>query len=188
MPGAAPIAGVQLGFAGQRSVRAILALIFGFLTAAGAERAVSKAPSSIEPEPKTALVRLRHVYLAVTTCTMVRQMSEGHCLATYEERDATTALTLRPIRARRLRGAADRRTPVNVAIGSEGTPGDGDVIVAPGTWEIDWPGYPAKSAFVALAGKTSHVRLGTTFGACERGPQACRLREIVSRTVGVVGP
>lgn len=189
MPGAARIAVVRPDFAGPSSVRVALAFIFGFLTtAAGVEQVVEDAPSSIEREPTTALVRLRHVHLAVARCTFEAQLAEGRCVAAYEERDGTTALMLRPVRTRRLRRAEDTRTPVNVAVGSEGTPLEGDIVVAPGTWEIEWPGYPTKRTFVAVAGGTIHVRLGTTSGECERSPQACRLRATVSRTVGVVGP
>jgi hypothetical protein len=145
------------------------------------------APNSFE-RTTTAAVRIRHVHRSTDACVPDATRADARCQPVYSFRDPTTALTLEPLPARRIRGSREARKPVDVIVGSEGVPNGGDVGVAPGAWRIVWPGHPSQRTFRAGAGDLVHVRLNTTFGHCERVELQCELRPGVWKTVDVAVP
>jgi hypothetical protein len=116
----------------------------------------------------------------VLTCQPQAQRSDALCVPSFEKRDAATSLRLDPIKARNLRSGADSREPVEVLVASGGTPAAGVVLVAPGVWDVAWPGLPARKRFSAEAGRSVGIELETTTGRCERVVGRCVVRDNVA--------
>jgi hypothetical protein len=133
-------------------------------------------PNSLRPKNAPLTVNVRHRHRAVLTCQPQAQRSDAPCVPTFEKRDATTSLRLDPIKARKLRNGADSREPVEIRVASDGTPEAGAVLVAPGAWDVVWPGLPARKRFSAEAGRAVSIELETATGRCERVVGQCFVR------------
>jgi hypothetical protein len=154
----------------------VLALGFGMLHAheRGFER-IARSPGSLEPESKMAMLEVRHEHRVVQGCTVHGERSDLRCRAVFGKGDGTTSMQLVPLKTRRLRSRGDDRKPVAIHVGVEGALDGGPIEVDPGTWEISWPGYPRRKAFVLQAGRSTNIVLQTTTGRCDRVVRQCAL-------------
>jgi hypothetical protein len=160
-------------------MRFLAALAIGWcaLSARGATPdSLLQPPNSLEPKNPSLSVRVRHRHRAVLTCQPQAQRSDAPCVPTFEKRDAATSLRLDPVKARKLRSGADSREAVEIRVASSGTPEAGVVPVAPGAWDVAWPGLSGRKRFSAEAGRTVGIELETTTGRCERVVGQCFVR------------
>jgi hypothetical protein len=143
-------------------------------------------PKSFDRKTEPVPVHIRHKHRAVSACLPQAQRSDRQCLPTFENRDASTALRLDPIKARKLRDQSDRRKPVDIRLASEGVPDTTPVTVESGAWDVVWPGLSANKRFSVEAGHAVRIELETITGRCERVAGQCVLRsDVGSKTVDV---
>lgn len=147
-----------------------------------------KPPGSIEPKPSAATVRARHTHRVVEKCALEERPSGLHCRPTLAIGDPRTELRLVPRKLRSLEHRDDQREPVAIVIGGGGSEGTASVKVAPGSWEIEWPGYSPQKTMSLASGSEVAVTLETTSGRCEQISRVCKLvAGAVSKRVDVVG-
>jgi hypothetical protein len=143
-------------------------------------------PNSFDKKRPPVPAHIQHKHRAVSACVPQAQRSDRQCLPTFENRDASTALRLDPIKARKVRDQSDRRKPLDIRLRSEGVPDATPVMVESGAWDVVWPGLPANKRFSVEAGHAVRIELETITGRCERVVGQCVLRsDVGSKTIDV---
>ena len=131
-------------------------------------------PSSLEPQGKTAPVRVSHRHRAVRECAYVRV--PPRCDGRVAEGDTATEVTF----ARTgVTNASFRpaQTAIKIAFPSR-VGGQEQVVVLPvGDWLVDWPGAPRVEQLEVRPGSHLLVALTTASGACALKGDRCELRE-----------
>jgi hypothetical protein len=120
----------------------------------------------------------------VLTCLPQALRREAQCIATYGPRDAATTLRLDPVKTKKLPDGPDRRESARVRVAAEGAPEAIAVSIAPGAWDLVWPGVTDRR-FSVEAGQAVHIELETTTGHCARVAGQCVQSDSTSRTAAV---
>lgn len=132
-------------------------------------------PSSLVPKVEAARVRLQLEQWITRECQAVEDAKAPSCKAREERGPGSTSITLVPVRQPSLKGRHPARTPVSWSVNS-GDPDSGKSReLAPGSWRLEWPGYPRQPTFRADAGAELEIKLRVKRGRCEAARRECRL-------------
>lgn len=139
---------------------------------AAARDTAPKPPSSLEPDGKTAPVRISHRHRAIVEC--VRVPKQARCLGRVADGDSAAVVRFSRAAISTVAFEGPRAEPRAVFPHRAG-PQEQVLDLPVGPWLVDWADSQKFERLDVRPGIRVHLALATTSGACELKADRCEL-------------